>query len=611
MSNKTIFKRIALVAVTSLGAGVLSVAPANAAAPDNNAVNASNITSTANVMNIATAPSITGDAETGNTPSALTSRALLANSTTQTTSSLTSTATVASSSEVVWFTTSGAATDAGDPIVTFVVDGATISEQSSAATTKLSNQELTMYSSGTEDTGGQVSVIAVTPRSGVSSYTVSMYTTLSTEDQMTSTTSTHVTPTSIISGAQSKGTLVQRYLVTVAAVSTSGVYSAANSYFAGATGATVDNQVTNVDATDSLTIANSATAAAFININLNDAYDVSLDGKGALIITGTNGAGIGYKADGSATTATTDFNLTQVSSTSAAGKITVVKPAARANKSFSTTISVSWNGVVVATKSVTFLGEVAKVTASAPKIGALNASNTSAFKVAYSDDSGNALYPTITDTSVVAATTNSIVTGASIGTIGSSAELALGTLVCANVSTGGTAQLQLQHVNPLSGTVVLSNVWTATCAGNADTYTASFDKTSYTPGSLATLTITFKDVKGQLANAYDLVGNGALITIAGAPSATAVTIPATTDKPDTGAGTKTYTFVVGTTEGDFQAVVSVADVNALNGANQTVAYSVKSATGTVTNAEVLKSIVALIASINKQIQALQKLILKR
>jgi hypothetical protein len=122
---------------------------------------------------------------------------------------------------------------------------------------------------------------------------------------------------------------------------------------------------------------------------------------------------------------------------------------------------------------------------------------------------------------------------------------------------------------------------------------------------------TRDDAKGQLANAYDLVGNGALITIAGAPNATAVTIPAATDKPDTGAGTKTYQFVVSTTEGDFQAVVSVPDVNTLNGKNQSVAYSVKSAAGTVTNAEVLKSIVSLIASINKQIQALQKLILRR
>ena len=43
----------------------------------------------------------------------------------------------------------------------------------------------------------------------------------------------------------------------------------------------------------------------------------------------------------------------------------------------------------------------------------------------------------------------------------------------------------------------------------------------------------------------------------------------------------------------------------------TATITVKSSSSTVTNAEVLKSIVALIASINKQIQALQKLILKR
>jgi hypothetical protein len=611
MSNKTIFKRVALVAVTALGAGVLSVAPANAAAPDNNAVGAASISTTENVLNIATSPSITGDAITDSSDATLNkSRGLLANSTTQTTSSLTSTATVSSSSEVVWYTTSAAA-GTGDPIVTFVVEGATITEAESAATTKIFSQDLTMYSVGTEDGGGQLTAIGVTPKSGVTSYTLSMYTTTSTENALAAPTAAQVGPATIISGAQSKGTLVQRYLVTVATTSVSGVYSAADSYFAGAACSTADAQETNVDATDSLSINNGVSPAACININLRDAYNVSLAAKGALIITATNGAGIGYKDDGSVTSAASEFNLTQVSSTSADGKITVVKPAARVNKSFSTTVSVSWNGVVVSTKSVTFKGEVATVTASAPKIGALNASNAGAFKVAYADDAGNALYPTASDTSVVSSTTNSIVTGASVPAAGSSAELALGTLVCANVSTGGTADLQLQHVNSISGTVVKSNVWKATCAGNADTYTASFDKASYTPGSLATLTITFKDVKGQLANAYDLVGNGALITIAGAPNATAVTIPAATDKPDTGAGTKTYQFVVGTTQGDFQAVVSVPDVNALNGANQTVPYSVKSAVSTVTNEEILKSIVSLIASINKQIQALQKLILRR
>jgi hypothetical protein len=43
----------------------------------------------------------------------------------------------------------------------------------------------------------------------------------------------------------------------------------------------------------------------------------------------------------------------------------------------------------------------------------------------------------------------------------------------------------------------------------------------------------------------------------------------------------------------------------------TVPYKIAGTTATVSNADVLKSIVALIASINKQIQALQKLILKR
>jgi conjugal transfer/entry exclusion protein len=43
---------------------------------------------------------------------------------------------------------------------------------------------------------------------------------------------------------------------------------------------------------------------------------------------------------------------------------------------------------------------------------------------------------------------------------------------------------------------------------------------------------------------------------------------------------------------------------------KTVAYSVVDPSGAVSNAEVLKAIVALIAQINKQIIELQKLILK-
>jgi hypothetical protein len=80
-------------------------------------------------------------------------------------------------------------------------------------------------------------------------------------------------------------------------------------------------------------------------------------------------------------------------------------------------------------------------------------------------------------------------------------------------------------------------------------------------------------------------------------------------------GAVVYTYTVGTsgtfTEGSYQSIVDFA-LSGTTGSVQTAAYKV-STTGTpgVTNADVLKSIVALIASINKQIQALQKLILKR
>ena len=90
---------------------------------------------------------------------------------------------------------------------------------------------------------------------------------------------------------------------------------------------------------------------------------------------------------------------------------------------------------------------------------------------------------------------------------------------------------------------------------------------------------------------------------------TFVTAPTTADKFSSAAGVKTYKLSVGTTEGAFVGTFKIA--GATDTAAKTVQYAVKSSTATVSNADVLKSIVALIASINKQIQALQKLILAR
>jgi hypothetical protein len=404
--------------------------------------------------------------------------------------------------------------------------------------------------------------------------------------------------------------------VTIATTSASGTYSASDSLVNLVSDATV--AATGTDVANANIIANGS--AGYIAIDLYDPYGVSLTGVGALVITGTNGAGIYFNG---ASSAGTPVNITAVSNTTA-GTITVGRPAALANKGFSTTVSISWNGVVVATKSLTFQGEVASMVVTprriAQNIGSSNTS-TDVFRVTYADSAGNALIGLgTTATTAVSSTLTSIVTGASIGTQGTATDAAKGSITCAAGTSaylgGGTATLQMQHVNSLSGTIVKSNEFPITCQGNAYSYTAGFDRAVYTPGSVATLTITFKDRDGDLANGYDTWAASNVATITGAPSATAVAIPVVGDKADSGTGLqgiKTYQFIVGSTEGDFQAVVSVPDVNTRNSSqtNQTVAYSVKSATTSVSNADVLKSIVALIASINKQIQALQKLILKR
>jgi len=624
MSNKTIFKRIALVTITALGAGILSVAPASA--DDNSAVGSSTEpTQATGILNVVTTPSITGAPVLGSAGVYAGSKSLglLANSLTLTTSSLTSTATMRADGAIV-FAFKGSAT--AEVAHTIETSGGTIyttSSTGSAATNM--NAANTSLVVGKDATADLVTNFSVKPDTGSKLITVSVYESaaLATNDATSSTMAAAIA--SIQAGSVSKGTLKQRYLVTVASTSASGVYSAADSYIAGATTA-ADNTEATTDATDSLKIASQTSPYAYININLRDAYNVSLDGgKGALVITGTNGAAIAYSASGSAATSASDFNLTQVSNTSAAGTITVTKPAAKANKSFSTTISISWNGVVVGTKAVTFLGEVASMVVTPRRIaqmgGTSATTSTDVFRVTYADDGGNSLIGLGTArTTVVGSTTNAFVTSASIGTQGTATDAAKGSVTCAAGASaylgGGSATLQMQHVNLESGTTVTSNAFPITCQGNAYSYTAAFDKPVYTPGSIATLTITLKDRDGDLANGYDTWAATNVATITGGPSATAVAIPVVGDKADSGTGLqgiKTYQFIVGSTEGDFQAVVSLADINARNSSqtNQTVQYSVKSASTSVSNADVLKSIVALIASINKQIQALQKLILKR
>jgi len=602
MSNMTLRKRISLVTLTALGAGLLSVTPAQAG--NNPAAGAANVVGAEDVLNIAT-QSGTFNTDSGVlAANANRSQGLLSNSTIQTTATITSTATLLSSGTAAFYFT-GVANRSHTVVVS---GGAITSYKSSVTMTALSSDSTvaTVTAVGAAPTAA----FGVKPNSGASTVSVELYKT-DASNGFSIVDLAAAQAASIVAGGTAKGTLIQKYIITVASTSSVGIYNATESLCNLATSSTAAADGT--DDTGAGVIANRSNG--YIDFNLMDAFGSAL--VGAVVIEGTGGAGIAYNGDYTATSTSTDFNLVQVS-TDANGKIDVARPAAAVDKSFTTTVTIKFNGATVCTKSIRFEGEVAKITASAPAIARTGTTSTTAFRTAFEDDKGNALYPQ-SGVIVVASTLNSKVTSVDAQATPPNATTASkgkGSVTCSGTLgsylADGSASLQLQYTNSASGNVIKSNVWTQVCAGDAYTFKASLDKAVYQPGSVATLTISGLTAGGNKANAYAPISEtGSLVAVTGL--GTAVTAPANGDVLDSADGVKTYQYVVGATEGTYTAVVSSPIITALNSDQGNVAlpYEVKSGTSTVTNAEVLKSIVALIASINKQIQALQKLILKR
>jgi hypothetical protein len=175
-------------------------------------------------------------------------------------------------------------------------------------------------------------------------------------------------------------------------------------------------------------------------------------------------------------------------------------------------------------------------------------------------------------------------------------------------SSASSDTLIVTYVNT-DGTIATSNTVTVSCAGNPYTYTASYDKASYAPGEVAVLTVTFKDSKGNLAN--DITSWSSTLPVVTPGGGSVATAPTTSDASVL--GVKTYNVVTIVTEGTYQTVVNIPVVKASNSSqkDQIAGFTLKSTSTGVSNADVLKAIVSLIASINKQIAALQKALLKR
>ena len=569
MSKKTIKQRIALVAALALGTGILSSAPASATD-----YATGNLTLTASAVSVANSQLCTTAAAT----SAAVARTIGVGGSQQFALATADTGLIAISGSAKW-----------RPAPT-------------AGTLDSSGKKLTILAAST---------IAVMEVTGEGTITVSAYATP---------TSTTVIDTfyfnavaSCVSGASVAKSYVQ--LTTSATkVKTLADFAAGTAIASATTNAAVAMNNSNDDTT---AFANAATA--YIHVNTNTAYGTAYTTSSTLSVSCTNNAKVGGNTGGY-----------YAASAQTAAYYTVAVTQPTSNTALSTVCTVQYNGVTLATKSLTIVGDIASMTAVLNTVGNAEGATTAAYGTityTYKDAAGNTLtstgnLPSLTS-STVTTKTNAIVTtdGSTAG--GTTVRDAIGISGGASAQSGrvafncldyGTSSVTLQVVNNSVATIT-SPVVAVLCGGPTFTYTASLDKASYNTGDVATLTITAKSFNGDAVASNTTLGAGSAISLGGMTAAQTV---ATTDALTSGtAGTWVYMYTVGQDSGSYAGAVKIAlgsayaSVSPLAGKAVTVQYKIGTGTAEVSNAEVLKSIVALIASINKQIQALQKLILKR
>jgi len=551
MSTKTLRKRIALVAVTALGAGLLSVvAVPSASAANEGQIGTSPAAGSVGVL----AEELAAAAATG-------------------------TATILSTGKL-------GITSTGDTGSYFVVStGAYISQGITAAATLTAAGTVSGDQKAyTSNAANNVFFVVPTGAAGTT-FTITGY------------------------ASDTATTVVSKQTVTIAASSVAGTVSPADSTLAWVS---TDGEAQTADETGESTTTYGT--PLFLSIQLNDAYAAPITStSGALVVSVSSGAtvklaGTAGNAVGGAGTFNTavsalnpsDINAYIAESTVGAG--------------WKGTVTVTYNGTVIGTKTGTITGAPAKITVTPKKIGTTaGGANEDSFTFVVNDVAGNLLDFTATEYVLNKSSDLTIVSDAA-GTENGTAATATpanGDHTCAG--TAGSADVSLKTT--INGTVLVSNTVKLTCGGTAVAYSASFDKASYVQGEIATLTATFKDAAGNLAHSYSTVTTADGDTTISAPMMVRVggdTILAAT-KPGL-AGTIAHTFTVGTntglTEGSYNAVVNYSKTLTL-ASPATVAYKVTTGSTGVSNADVLKAIVSLIASINKQIAALQKALLKR
>jgi hypothetical protein len=151
------------------------------------------------------------------------------------------------------------------------------------------------------------------------------------------------------------GTLGAQITVTVVAASTGGTYSAIYSGCFTKTSAT--DQVGVAVAADSTSSSRNNGSQWYVGFALRDGYNAALP-AGNIVVSATASGIVSLGADGSAVGAGTGSTVVEAS-TGAARQVRIDQPTAGAP--LTTTVTISYNGTVVCTKTVKILGAAATI----------------------------------------------------------------------------------------------------------------------------------------------------------------------------------------------------------------------------------------------------------
>jgi len=601
MSTKTNFKRVALVAVAALGLGVLtSVAPASAA--------------TADTFEIAIDNSTTGTASANQTIATATSIGWVTKTSTAGTQTGTASIAATGGQAVTGVILAGAqiafgAGGTGSAVgVSVVVEGGTLSQVADSAATT----DVTLTVNGARTTAVAVqagatdaNLIGVATANGAvgSTMTLTMYSGTGIDNQDTAT----------------AGTVVGRYVLTIASASSSGTYSSVYSSIYTQAEQTRGTVCSGTNAYDTSSRQANGTVGC-IYISLRDSYNAAITTV-TVTATATNSATL-LLADTVAAADTYAASTSFDSEANADGVLYVTVNQPVANTAGSTVVTITHNGAVLATKTISWSGDIA--TLSVDEANSCGIFTIGATAAAPAVCTGGIVW-VAKDAAGNAVTTDDLpdmysATGALVGaTIDATENTTSGVVQTSSVGYGlmsmvtpagtilkGAGTYQVYLTNAVGATIKSQVVNAIVSNGSTDSFSVSWDKAVYNPGDIATMTVTLKDAYGNLMADGTLatgwahaVGGDQLTSVGTACSATSYTL----------GGKFTCKYGIGNTAGSYAYSTDLTTATSQSASVGSVKI-VENSTA-VSNADVLKAIVSLIASINKQIAALQKALLKK